>query len=602
MRSRCLFLIFLLAAIPVAAQNPPPVQTPAPQATSPVEEAPKWPAAAVRAPRVMVVSDEQLASEAGIEILRKGGNAVDAAVAVGFALAVVQPAAGNIGGGGFMLVRMADGRTSMVDYRETSPGRGTREMYVRADGSLDSEAALHGYRAVAIPGTPAGMELALTTYGTMKLAAVMAPAIRLAEQGFPVSEKLARSLRNSRPLLQRFSESNRTFLRNGAPFEPGQILKQPELAATLKRMARYGTQEFYRGETAREIAADVQRMGGILSLEDLAAYKARLREPLRAKVSARGSQWEVITTVPPSSGGVAIVEMLNILQPYELKSITDAQTIHYVAEAMRRAFADRAAFLADSDFARVPVRGLTDPRYAAERRTSIHPERASTSEEIRAGNPASFEAAGDSGGASQPRLEELRDGQTTHYSVVDAAGNAVANTYTINTGYGSGVTSTAGFLYNNTMDDFTTHPGQPNVFGLMQSEGNTIAPGKRALSSMTPTIVLRDGKLSLVTGSPGGPTIISSVLLSVLNWVYFGAEAQAAVNAPRFHHQWLPDRLVVEETMPEAVREELARRGHKVHSVQWRWIGQVEAIAIDPKTGERLGAADARRQGSAIGY
>lgn len=588
------FVLCCLAGIPCVAQTPP-------QATSPVEERPQWPSAAVRAPKSMVVSDEQLASEAGIEILKKGGNAVDAAVAVGFALAVVQPSAGNIGGGGFMLVRMADGRTGMVDYRETAPAKGSREMYILPDGSLDSNAALYGYRAVGIPGTPAGMELALKTYGTMKLKDVLAPAIRLAEQGFAIHANFARSLRNSRPLLQRFSHSRRVFLKDGALYQPGDILKQPELAQTLKRMAKLGAQEFYRGETAKEIAADMQRMGGAISYEDLAAYKAKLREPLRGKYKVNGADWEIITTVPPSSGGTAILEMMNILQPYELKGVTDPETVHVVAEAMRRAFADRAAFLGDSDFAKVPVRGLTDPRYAAERRASIHPDRASNSEEVRAGNPASFEAA-EGGGAAQLRIEELHDGQTTHYSVVDAAGNAVANTYTINTGYGSGVTSTAGFLYNNTMDDFTTHPGKPNVFGLMQSEANSIAPGKRALSSMTPTIVLRDGKLSLVTGSPGGPTIISAVLLSILNWVYFNAEAQAAINAPRFHHQWLPDQIVVEETMPEAVRADLARRGHKVELVRWRWLGQVEAIAIDPKTGERFGAADPRRNGTAIGY
>jgi gamma-glutamyltranspeptidase/glutathione hydrolase len=598
---RRIFLSVALAgelAAGAAAQAPP-------QATSPVEAQPKWPAQGVRGAKAMVVSDEKPASEAGVEILKKGGNAVDAAVGVAFALAVVQPSAGNIGGGGFMLVRMADGRAGMVDYRETAPGSAAREMYIRPDGSLDSEAALRGYRAVAIPGTVAGMELALKTYGTMKLAEVMAPAIRLAEQGFAVDEKLARSLRSSRPLLQRYSASRRIFLRDGALFQPGETLRQPELAATLRRIARFGAREFYRGATAAEMAGEMARMGGLITREDLGAYQARLREPLRARYRVNGAEWEVITTVPPSSGGTAILEMLNILQPYELKSPADAQSVHFIAEAMRRAFADRAAFLGDSDFVRVPVRGLVDPRYAAERRSSIDPLRASTSQEIRAGNPAAFEGAA---GGDGPRdgqaifVEGLGDGQTTHFSVVDSAGNAVANTYTINTGYGSGVTAAGGFLFNNTMDDFTAHPSQPNVFGLIQSQANAIAPRKRALSSMTPTILLRDGKLSFVTGSPGGPTIISAVLLSILNWMYFGAEAQAAVNAPRFHHQWLPDELVVEETLPAAVREELKRRGHNVRPVGWRWLGQVEAIGIDAKTGERVGAADPRRQGFAAGY
>jgi gamma-glutamyltranspeptidase/glutathione hydrolase len=443
------------------------------------------------------------------------------------------------------------------------------------------------------------MELALKTYGTMKLREVLAPAIRLAEQGFPVSDKLARSLRAQRSLLQRFSTSRRVFLKDGALFQPGDILRQPELATTLKRIAQFGAAEFYRGQTAQALVEEMSWMGGLLTREDLAGYQAKLREPLRAKYKINGSEWEVVTTVPPSSGGTAIVEMLNILEPFDLKSATDARTVHLVTEAMRRAFADRAAFLGDADFARVPVRGLTDPRYAAQRRESIMLDRASNSESVRAGNPAPFDSTG---AAVAEREEPLHDGQTTHYSVVDAAGNAVANTYTINTGYGAGITGRGGFLLNNTMDDFTTHPGKPNVFGLMQSEANTIAPGKRALSSMTPTIVLRDGKLSLVTGSPGGPTIISAVLLNILNWAFFGAEAQAAINAPRFHHQWLPDELVTEESMPEATRRELERLGHRVKAVPWRWLGQVEAIAIDPKTGERLGAADPRRQGSAKGY
>lgn len=593
-------LITTLAAVLTCATAP--VWAQAPQATSPVEQRPNWPSQAVRGAKAMVVSDEELASAAGVEILKRGGNAVDAAVAVGFALAVVQPAAGNIGGGGFMLVRMADGRTGFVDYRETAPAKGSREMYIRADGSLDSDSALYGYRAVAIPGTPAGMELALKQFGTMKLADVMAPAIRLAD-GFVVNDKLARSLNGSRRLLQRFSNSYRILLNNGSPFKAGDTLRQPELAQTLREIARGGAAAFYRGRVARELAAEMRGMAdGHISEQDMAGYVAKLREPLRAKYKINGVEWEVITTVPPSSGGTAILEALNILAPVELKSLDDATTVHWIAEAMRRAFADRAAFLGDADFSRVPVKGLTDPRYADERRASISAERASSSTEVRAGNPGAFEAAGAGGGDGAPYIEPLHDGQTTHYSVVDAAGNAASNTYTVNTGYGSGVTSTSGWVMNNTMDDFTTHPGKPNVFGLLQSEANTIAPGKRALSSMTPTIVLRDGKLSLVTGSPGGPTIISAVMLSIINWIWFGAEAQAAINAPRFHHQWMPDELVTEETLSPAVREELKKRGHNVRSVQWRWLGQVEAIGIDPKTGERLGAADPRRQGSAIGY
>ncbi len=567
---------------------------------------PSWPTAPVRARQVMVVSDEELASQAGVAILRKGGNAVDAAVAVGFALAVVQPAAGNLGGGGFMLVRMADGRTGFVDYRETAPGRATRDMYIGPDGKLNSEAATLGYRAVSIPGTVAGMELALRTYGTMQWAEVMAPAIRLAEQGFPVGEKLARSLRAARSRLQRFSASRRIFLNDGALYRPGDILRQPELAATLRRIARDGAKEFYQGQTAHELADEMARMGGLISLADLARYRAKIREPLRAQYRFNDTHWEIITTVPPSSGGVAIIEVLNILEPFQLKSWNDAQSVHFVAEAMRRAFADRAEFLADADFTPVPVRGLTDPGYAAQRRASIYPDRASTSQQIGAGNPAPFEPAGAAArltGLADPawwEREAARAGHTTHFSVVDAAGNAVANTYTINDSYGAAVTVSSGYLLNNTQDDFTTQPGAPNMFGLLQSEGNTIAPRKRALSSMTPTIVLRNGQLSFVTGSPGGPRIISATLLSILNWMRLGMGAQAAINAPRFHHQWMPDELFVEETFPAEVRAALERMGHTVRVRSW--IGQVEAIAIDPASGERLGAADPRRGGVALGY
>ena len=561
---------------------------------------PEWPAQAVRAPRAMVVSDELLASEAGIEILKKGGNAVDAAVAVAFALAVVHPSAGNLGGGGFLLVRLADGRAGFVDHRETAPGRATRNMYILPDGTLDSDAATIGYRSVAVPGTVAGLELALRTYGTMKLAAVMAPAIRLAEQGFPVSEKLARSLGAARPRLERFSASRRIFLNDGALFTPGQVLRQPELAATLRRIASGGAAEFYRGKTARDLADEVGRMGGLLSREDLAYYQAKLREPLRAKYSAGGSEWEVIASPPPSSGGVAIIEALNMLTGVELKSWDDPQTVHWVAETLRRVFADRAAHLADPDFARVPVRGLTDARYAAALRASIDPQRASSSATVRAGDPSRFDGPPAPAGAAQ--ASPKREGEnTTHFSVVDAAGNAVANTFTINDSYGSGVTTSNGFLLNDTMDDFTAQPGVPNkLFGLVQSDANAIAPGKRPLSSMAPTIALRDAKLSFVTGSPGGPRIISATLLSVLAWVRLGMEAQAAINAPRFHHQWLPDILWVEETFPAAAAQELAARGHTVQ--RRSWIGQVNAIGIDPQAGARLGAADPRRRGAAIGY
>src|SRR5882672_10155047 len=503
-----------------------------------------WPKQAVRAAHGMVTTDEELGSRAGVEILQKGGNAVDAAVATAFALAVVEPAPGNIGGGGFMLVRLADGRTTFLDYREVAPERATRDMYIGADGKLDPEASTVGYKSVAVPGTVAGLELALKTYGTMKLAAVMAPAIRLAENGFAVSEKLEREFREEKKVLERFPMSRRIFLNDGKMLKVGDTLKQPELAATLKRIAKSGAQEFYGGETARLMVADMGKSGGLITLQDLAAYKPRVREALRAKYQSDGHEWEVVTSPPPSSGGVAIIEALNMLKDVPLKSWDDVESVHMVAETMRRVFADRAAYLADPDYSNVPVAGLTDPCYAKELAETIDAQRASSSKEVGAGKPHTCGVA--AAGAVTSTLVSLGEGpHTTHFSVVDAAGNAVASTYTLNDSYGSHVMSSAGFLFNDEMDDFTTQPGVPNaLFGLIQSEANAIAPGHRPLSSMTPTILLRDGKLSFVTGSPGGPAIISATLLSVINWMRLGMEPQSAINAPRFHHQWLPDRIL----------------------------------------------------------
>jgi len=559
----------------------------------------QWPREAVRGAKAMVATDEELGSKAGVEILKRGGNAVDAAVAVAFALAVVEPAAGNIGGGGFMLVRLANGPTTFFDYREVAPGKATRDMYIK-DGKLDEEASVIGYKSVAVPGTVAGLELALKTYGTMKLAAVMAPAIRLAENGFAVSEKLEREFREEKKVLERFPMSRRIFLMDGKMLKVGDTLKQPELAATLKRIAKSGAQEFYGGDTAHLIVADMAKSGGLITLEDLAAYKPRVREVLRAKYENGGHEWEVVTSPPPSSGGVAIIEALNMLKDVPLKSWDDVESIHMVAETMRRVFADRAAYLADPDYSNVPVAGLTDPCYAKELAGTIDAQRASSSKEVRAGKPHTCGVA--AAGAVTSTLVSLGEGpHTTHFSVVDEAGNAVASTYTLNDSYGSHVTSSAGFLFNDEMDDFTTQPGVPNaLFGLIQSEANAIAPGHRPLSSMTPTILLRDGKLSFVTGSPGGPAIISATLLSVINWMRLGMEAQAAINAPRFHHQWLPDQIFIEEDFPQGTQKALEARGFALK--RRGHIGLVNAIGIDAKTGERLGAADPRDKGAAVGY
>jgi len=592
-RSFWLSVATLSSAVSACAQN-------AAEYKERTEVEKSWPKEAVHGAHGMVATDEELASRAGVEILQRGGNAVDAAVATAFALAVVEPAAGNIGGGGFMLVRMADGRTTFLDYREVAPGKATRDMYIKPDGKLDNELAVIGYKSVAVPGTVAGLELALKTFGTLKLADVMAPAIRLAENGYPVSASLEHEFQEEKKDLQKFSLSSRIFLKNGEMYKAGETLRQPELAATLKRIAKSGAAEFYRGETARMIARDMASLGGLITLEDLAQYQPRVREVVRAKYAIDGHNWEVLSSPPPSSGGVAMIEALNILKDYPLKGWDDLESVHVVAETMRRVFADRAAYLADPDFSKVPVDGLISTCYAKEIGATIDPRRASSSNTIHAGEPhVCGEEASNTG---TPTEINLNDGpHTTHFSVVDAVGNAVASTTTLNDSYGSHVTSSAGFLLNDEMDDFTTQPGVPNaLFGLIQSEANAIAPRHRPLSSMTPTILLRDGILSFVTGSPGGPTIISAVLLTVINWMRLGMDAQAAINAPRFHHQWLPDRVLMEQQFPTSLEQGLNAMGHATR--RRGHIGLVNAIGIDSKTGERLGAADPRDEGSAVGY
>jgi gamma-glutamyltranspeptidase/glutathione hydrolase len=561
----------------------------------------EWPREPVRSTHGMVATDDPLASAAGVEMLKRGGNAVDAAVATAFALAVVEPAAGNIGGGGFMLVRLANGKTNFFDYRETAPGKATPDMYIRPDGTVDPQASTVGYRSVAVPGTVAGLTLALKTHGTMKLADAMQPAIRLAEDGFPITEKLVREFAEERSDLQRFSMSSHIFLNDGKMYRVGETFRQPELAATLKRIAKNGAAGFYQGETAQMLARDMAAFGGLITLDDLAHYQPKIREVLHSSYAIDAHRWEVLAAPPPSSGGIAVLEALNMLQSVPLKGWDDPQSVHMVVEVMRRIFADRAAYLADPDFSNVPVAGLIDPCYAKELLATIDPLRASSSKVVHAGNPHVCNQ-GISASAAPNTIISLGEGpHTTHFSIVDAAGNAVASTTTLNNSYGSQVTSSAGFLLNDEMDDFTTQPGVPNaLFGLIQSEGNTIGPGKRPLSSMTPTILVRDGQLSFVTGSPGGPTIISVTLLSALNWMRLGMDAQSAINAPRFHHQWLPDRVLMETLFSPEMEDQLKARGHEIE--RRGHIGLINAIGIDPKTGERCGAADPRDNGSAIGY
>jgi len=527
----------------------------------------------------MVVTGEPHASQAGIRILREGGNAVDAAVAVGFALAVTYPFAGNIGGGGFMLIRMANRQSGVIDYREEAPAAATPNMYLDAQGRIIPNASTVGARSVGVPGTVAGLALAEQKFGKLGLERVMAPAIALAERGFPVSYWLSQSLRQHQPLLSQFPASRRIFLRDGSLYQPGKIFRQPQLARTLEEIARHGPRAFYRGGIAAAIVRTEKALGGIITRSDLEGYQAKMRKPLAGRF--RG--YTVLTVPPPSSGGVALIEMLNVLQPIDLRSPDSYNSMRFIVETMRRAYADRAAYLADADFVRVPVRGLISSHYAAKLRQEILDAKPDAI--IGPGFPAPYESR-----------------NTTHFSVVDAEGNAVSNTYTLNNGYGSGVTvGRAGFLLNDEMDDFTSKPRSPNMYGLIQSAANAIAPHKRPLSSMTPAIVMQDGKPRLVLGSPGGGTIPNTVLEVILNSLVYKMDVLRAVTEPRFHDQWVPNTLFLERDGFSAdTVARLRRAGYHIDLVDR--IGECEAIEVDPETGWRFGAADPRGDGEAVGY
>ncbi len=532
-----------------------------------------------RARRGMVVADEPLAADVGVAVLQSGGNAVDAAVAVGFALAVTHPYAGNLGGGGFMLVRFADGRSTFIDFRERAAEKASRDMYLDGQGNPTRE-SLDGWRSVAVPGTVRGFELA-AKYGTKKWAELMAPAISLATKGFSLSYKSSEALRAARNLSDD-PESKRIFQKGGAFYEAGDVLLQPELAATLKRIAVGGAREFYEGETGRRLASEMTRHGGLITLSDLQHYQAVERTPL----SGRYRGLDILTAPLPSSGGIGVLQMLGMLEGsgYEKSGSRSAAAIHYTAEVMRRYFADRSQYLGDSDFVKVPVKGLLDPVYLRERRDSIDREHATPSDQVNAGKPAGREGT-----------------ETTHYSIIDAAGNAVAVTYTLNNSYGSGVTVAGlGFLLNDEMDDFTSKPNSPNLFGLIQGEANAIQPGKRPLSAMSPTIVVRDGKPFLVLGAPGGPRIVTAVLQVLLNVVDFDMNVQDAVDAPRFHHQWKPDKLYLEGGISPDTVAILQDMGHQVDYSPGVVLARVNAILRDG--GWLQGAADSRWVGKAAGY
>jgi len=545
----------------------------------------------VHAPHAMVASVHELASRAGIEMMQAGGNAVDAAVATGYALAEVHPHAVNLGGGGFMLIRMADGAVRFIDYREKAPATATADMYVDAGGNVIENASLVGYKAVAVPGSVAGMVYASKKYGKLPLERVMSPAIQLARQGFPLAWEDANDLRDK--LLARFPESRRIFQRDGNHYKAGEIFRQPELASTLERIAK-DPEAFYHGALAREVAAFIQKSGGLITFDDLAHYEVKEREAVRG--TYRG--YEIISAPPPSSGGIALIEILNILEGYDLaKYGRSARAMHLTLEAFRRAFFDRAELLGDPDFSKIPVAPLIDKKYAGDWRESIDPAHASPSKELR--RPSNFSQLEQ---YAQLHPNALRESEhTTHYSVVDPYGNAVAVTTTLNESFGSGVTvGTLGFLLNNEMDDFTAKPGVPNTYGLIQGPANAISPGKRPLSAMTPTIVLKDGKLFLVLGSPGGPRIITTVANILMSVVDYGMNLQEALNAARFHHQWLPDEVYVERGASPDTAAMLQQMGH--HVVTENYWSDGECIGIDLKTGERLGASDVRNNGKAVGY
>ena len=543
----------------------------------------------VRAPHAMVASTDRVASEIGVDVMKRGGNAVDAAVAVAFALAVTYPIAGNLGGGGFMMLRKSDGKVTAIDYRETAPAAATRDMFLTPEGELikGEGSSLVGYRASGVPGTVAGMAHALKEYGSGKLtwAQLIEPARKLSADGFVVSDRTQQSFADSQTVLSGFADSRRIFLRDGKLYREGETLKQPELAATLARLQKNGPSEFYEGETARLIAEDMQKNRGFITADDLRSYTPKERVPLRS--TYRGH--EIISMPPSSSGGAVLIEMLNILEGFDIAKLgpLSSEYYHVLIETMRRAYADRAEYMGDTDFAQVPINGVIDKAYAERQRRTIDLERASSSAEIRAGKPPGHEST-----------------QTTHFSIIDAAGNAVSNTYTLNGAFGSGVVAKGtGVLLNNEMDDFTAKAGAPNLFGAIQSERNAIEAGKRPLSSMTPTFVLRpDGSLFFAVGTPGGTTITNTVLQVITNVIDHRMNLQEAIDAPRVHHQWLPDEVVSEPFgLSTDTRRALEARGHKI-STQERDMSDAQGVMIEEKTGVRLGASDSRRDGAAVGY
>ena len=531
----------------------------------------------------MVATQEAIATKVGVQILKQGGNAVDAAVAIGFTMAVTLPQAGNLGGGGFMIAHIAKtGETVAIDYREMAPALATQDMHLDENGNPVSERSQFIHLAVGVPGTVAGLSYALKKYGTLTLKQVMSPAIHLAEKGFHVTVPLADSLKEHKKALQRWPETTKIFLKpDGSFYEPGDLLVQKDLAGSLKQIAKEGPRAFYQGAIAEKLAAEMKSHDGLITLADLQNYRVVRREPVRG--TYRG--YEIVSMPPPSSGGIHLIQMLNILEGYPLRSLGagNAETLHLLAETMKLAYADRSQHLGDPKFWKVPVRGLTSKTYAENLKKLIQADKAQPSKEILPGDPSPYESP-----------------ETTHFSVMDGAGNAVTNTYTLNFGYGTGIVAKGtGILLNNQMDDFSSKPGVPNAYGLVGGEANAIQPMKRPLSSMTPTLVFKAGKPILATGSPGGSRIITSTLQFLLNVLDHKMNIDSATRAPRIHHQWLPDWLEMEPGFKPETLLALAEKGHLV--VETKPFGSTQSI-LRTKKGF-YGASDQRRPGAlAQGY
>ncbi len=556
------------------------------------------PAAVLNTSSAMVASADSIASAVGADVMQKGGNAVDASVAVAFALAVTYPQAGNIGGGGFMLIRTASGEEKFIDYREKAPLLAARDMYLDKEGSVIEGMSTRGYLASGVPGTVAGMAMAHRLYGSMRWEDLVRPAYILARDGFPIGRRLAAKIRSKRELFELFSGEDSVFL--NADLKPGDLFIQKDLAATLKRIMTEGEKDFYRGETAELLIKTMSENGGLIGRKDLESYRAVLREPVR--VNYRGHT--IVSAPPPSSGGIILSLILQILEAWDMRTLGmhSAGAVHLASEAEKIAYRVRALFMGDDDYYAFPWRALTMPAYAERLRGLINLDKTLPLRKLR-GTDLLPAGAGNKGPASaahgkRPLLKESEE--TTHFSIVDKHGNAVSNTYTLNSAFGSGVTvKDAGFLLNNEMDDFSIKPGFPNIYGLVGAEANAIKPGKRMLSSMSPTIVLKDGRLFMVLGTPGGSTIPTSVLQVLMNVIDFDMTLEDAVSEPRLHEQYLPDRIFIEEGALDAAEiEALERIGHDV--VTREPIGDVQAIQV--RAGVVTGVSDPRRSGRPAGY